>query len=610
MGKNNYNSTVSNFISNWVGYFRTLGIKREDIIIDDIYNLGSVGGGTKTQLMDNKPMRMEDIDPDVKEVVQGISQTYDENIKVKEEMLTKSRELYETTAVQTIVDVSLDDGFNNFKEDKDFVISYEPNVDDEDKLGEDFIKKVQDEIDDFADKSGIKDIVADIVPEIIRDGEHALAIRIEQGKGVTGINDDIDVKDMLPYYRGNNLAFVLEKTIEEKGFSQQERLRLYNPDNIIFFRLKHFNKKKLNLDTLGLTNEAKGKFKKELNLSIPKYIRICLPLYYSALDDIETLQTMEKLASAQDFVNLMRSQIIGIGVPANTTSEDAKKVIREYERHLNEVIQSIDTFKDMTVDQLVSMAGNKKLLPNFSDGKGSVTPFDLGNNDKTTQSRDSVAAQRNQVALTTGFPTYYFTNSETPQEKAVTMKLYSRYTKKLTALQVCAAEGTEEIVYRHLKAKNMNVKRSAIKVRFKSLTNGDVLDDVDVLVATVTGLADMYDALEKIASSENNDLVIDSDKLQEIWDIYTSNIVNIQGLLKKDENKFANPDEDMGDYSGFSGGPSRPSGLGAPSAPRGGEDIEEPESPETELSPSEENAIDRSNAEMESDFVNSTSAEI
>lgn len=610
MSRNNWNSTVSTFISNWQSYFKTLGVKKEDIIIDDIYNLGGSGGTTKAQIVNN-PMSIEDLDDGVKEVFKGIAQTYDDNIKAKEEMLTKSRNLYETTAVQTIVDVSLDDGFNNFKEDKDFVIAYEPDQDDIETLGEKFIDKVQNEIDDFVDKSGLKDIVADIVPEIIRDGEHALAIRIEDQKGVTGINDDIDVINMLPYYRGNTLAFVLEKTTEEKGFCQQEKLRLYNPDNIIFFRLKHFNKKKLNLDTLGLSNEAKGKFKKELNLKIPKYVRVCLPLYYAALDDIETLQTMEKLATAQDFVNLIRSQIIGIGVPANTTSEDAKKVIREYERHLNEVVQSIDTFRDMSVDELVAMAGNKKLLPNFADGKGSVTPFDLGNADKSNQSRDSVSLQRNQVALSTGYPTYYFTNTEAPQDKATAIKLYSRYTKKLSALQVCLADGTEEIIYKHLQAKGINVKRSAIKVHFKSLTNGDVLDEVDVMVATITGLADMYDALEKIASSENNLLVIDSDKLQEIWDIYTNNLVNLSGVLKKDEHKF-DLDSDFGDTDGFSGGSSGPSRSplsGGGPRPSIGTEPEEP-SGETDLSPEENAAIDRSNSEMESDFVNSTSAEL
>ena len=220
--------------------------------------------------------------------------------------------------------------------------------------------------------------------------------------------------------------------------------------------------------------------------------------------------------------------------------------------------------------------------------------------------------QKNQVALTTGFPTYYFSNTEAPQDKATALKLYSRYTKKLSGLQVCVADGTEEIIYAHLKAKNKNVKRSNIKVKFKALTNGDVLDDIDVMVATITGLADMYDALEKIASSENNELVIDSDKLQEVWDIYTSNLVNISGLLKKDPNKFADDDFDGGDMPGGATSNSARERLGGTSLRGGGAEppeINEPEG-ETELSPEAEAQIDKANAESIADFENSTSAEL
>lgn len=609
MAKSNWNNTVSSFVSSWSNYFRTMGVKKEDIIIEDIYNLGGLGNSNKV-IASSKDLNMSDLDEDVAKVVHGIASTYDENIKFKEEMINRSRLLYETTTVQTIVDVALDDGFNNFKEDEDFVIVYEPDPDDIDTLGEDFIKEVQDEIDAFEEKSGIKDIAADILPEIIRDGEHALVIKKEQGEGVTGINDDIDVKDMLPYYRGNNLVFVFEKTKEEKGFIQQEKIRLYKPDNIIFFRLKHFNKKKLNLDTLNLTNEAKAKFKEVTKLKLPKYIRICLPLYYSALDDIENLQAMEKLSVAQDFVNLLRNEVLGIGVPQNTTSEDAKKIIREYERHLNEAKQAIDTFKDMTVDELIGLSRERKLLPLFSDGKGAITPMDLSNNAKATESKDSVANQKSQVALTTGFPTYYFTNTETPQDKPTALKLYSRFTKKLSSLQVCLAEGVEEIIFQHLTAKNKNVKRSHIKVKFKALTNGDILDEIDVMVATITGLADMYDALEKIASSENNELVIDSDKLKEVWDIYTSNLINVSGLLKKDLNKFDNEDG-FGDTDMFGGGDRPPRSARPTMRNTPPEGVEEPDVEETpDLTPEQEQSIDKNNAESEADFVNSTSAEL
>ena len=610
MSKQNWNMPiVKDFIASWNDYFHRMGVSKSDIIIDDIYHLAGSGTTQPLTQFKNQNITMGDLDEDVSKVVENIKEIYEENIKDKETMLTKSRELYESTVVQTIVDVSLDDGFNNFKEDKDFVITYEPEPDELETLGDEFVDEIQEEIDNFVEKSGIKDIVSDLLPEIIRDGEHALALRVEQGKGVTGINDDLDVKTMLPYYRGNRLTLVMEKTTDKTPFAEQERIRIYKPENIIFFRLSHFNKKRIKLDCIP--KESKQAFKKQTGLEIPKYIRICLPLYYSALDDIETLQTMEKLAEAQSFVDLLRSQVIGLGVPANTSSEDAKKAIREYERHLNEVKNVLGSFKDMNVDDLIGMASERKLLPLFGDGKGSITPIELNTANKVAESRDSVANQRNMVALTTGYPAFYFTNTEAPQDKATALKLYSRYTKKLTALQVCLSEGTRDIIDIHLRAKGKNIKKSNIKVKFKALTNGDVLDEVDVMVATVTGLADMYDALDKITASENNELVVDSDKLLQVWDIYTSNLVNLSGLLKKDPNKFDSID-DMSDLDGLGGGMGRPSrGGSAMPRPTISEPASEPEeSGETELTPNQEERVDRANAESEADFVNSTSAEL
>lgn len=556
----------------------------------------------------DKDVFINDLDQDVSKVVKDIVRVYEENIKDKETMLVKARELYETTAVQTIVDVSLDDGFNNFKEEKDFVISYEPEPDEQETLGEEFINEIQNEIDSFVEKSGIKDIVADLIPEVIRDGEHALAIKVEEGKGVIGINDDLDVASMLPYYRGNKLTLVLEKTVKKTSFSDQEKIRIFKPDNLVFFRLSHFNKKRISLDCIP--REALESFKEKTGLDIPKYVRVCLPLYYAAMDDIETLQTMEKLSVAQDFVNLLRSQVLGLAVPANSTSESAKAAIREYERHLNEVKNVVGSFKDMTVDDLIGLASDRKLLPVFGDGKGTITPLDLSSNGKVADSRDSVANQRNMIALTTGYPSYYFTDAGAV-EKSTAIKLYSRYTKKLASLQVCAAEGTTEIIYAHLKAKGKNIKKSNLKVKFRSLVNGDILDEVDIMVATITALKDMYDALENIASSESNELAIDSDKLQEVWDIYTSNFTNISGLLKKDPHKFDMSDNDMADLDGLD---NRPPSGGGESRSRIGSSAPSPgietTSEEPELTPNQEQQIDRANAESEADFVNSTSAEL
>lgn len=607
----NWTQPVTNFINSWKTYFSSLGVKDDQIIVTDIYNLGGSQVNQSTLQLGREGTYLSDLSDGTRAVVDSVLKTYAENISFKETMLSRARELYDTDTVQTIIDIILDDGFNSFKEDSDFQITYELDPDEEEKLGQEWIDEVQEEVDDFVEKSGIKDIIADIAPDVLRDGEHALALRLEEGKGVTGISDDIDVANMLSYHRGNKLCFVLEKTEEQTGFGGQEKIRLYNPDNIVFFRLKNNQKKPLNLgNSLHLTKEQRAEFEKKLGVKIPKYIRICLPIYYSAMDSIETLQAMQKLNDAQQFVSVLRPQVLGVGMPNNASSEDAKKALKEYERHLNDAKSAVNNYKDLDLDAIIDQAKERKLLPLYGDGKGAITPIDINTDTKADNSQAAVQATLTRIALNVGVPPYCLT-LEGAVDKQTTLKLYSRYTKKLTSYQKALADGTIEILHKHLTLKGILVEKSNLKARFKPLTNGDFLDDIDMMVAAVTGLADLYDAAEKIANSKNNNCVIDDAKLKEVWDTYTSSLMNISGLIKIDEDKFDNEefeDEDMADFGG-------PSGRSRERLSRGTESPEtsRTESPEIETetpTTSQEQAIDNANAESMADFVNSTSAEL
>ena len=39
MAKKNWNTIANTFINAWTQYFQAKGVKKEDIIVDDIYNL-------------------------------------------------------------------------------------------------------------------------------------------------------------------------------------------------------------------------------------------------------------------------------------------------------------------------------------------------------------------------------------------------------------------------------------------------------------------------------------------------------------------------------------------------------------------------------------------
>ena len=146
----------------------------------------------------------------------------------------------------------------------------------------------------------------------------------------------------------------------------------------------------------------------------------------------------------------------------------------------------------------------------------------------------------------------------------------------------------------HCEKKGLNISRDNLKISFKSMTSGDSLDDTDMMVATVSGIHDLYKGIEEITSSDANNLVIDDEQFKLLFDNLTSRYLNISDLIKISDNKFNNQefnDEDMG----FS--PSRPSRSDSV-------DFESPGDFEAEeLSPSEEQSIDNDNAQAYQDFA-------
>ena len=601
MAKKNWNTIANTFINAWTQYFQAKGVKKEDIIVDDIYNLS--GGGNMTNLQaGNKRFDLSDLDnSEARPAVETILNAYDESIGEKEELINDARDLFNSDVVQTILDVIQDDGFNSFKEeDVDFKIEYELDPDDLERLGDSFVADVQTKIDTMVEKTGLKSYVIDFLPELLRDGEHALAMKPDAQKGIVALRDDIDVINMLPFYKGNKLAFILEKTQEGSTFYKQERIRLYTPENIVFFRLKYFSKKSIRLDRIKLTQEAKDAFKEATGLSFPKYVRVCRPIYDSALRLIRQLKTMENVNLAYELFNLLKADLVGIGVPAQTSAEEAKAMIREYERHLSTLNQQYGSMLDMDATQLVELAKEKKLIPLWGDGKGAITPIDIGTQNKTQDSRDSISFLRTLIALAVGIPPYCLSLTDQGQDKQTTMRIYSRYTKKLTSIQKCLADGVQEVVFRHLSILGVHVEKKNIKVRFRPLTNGDILDDIDMMVSAITALGEMFDVAEKIANSATTDLNIDSEKLKEAWDTYTASFMNITGLLYRDKDKFDQDDEEnreFGEPTGGSGGRRPVEPVGGGSNDLGG-DI-----PDTDMSQPQDTAIDNANDSAYSDFA-------
>jgi len=553
-----FKGLAANFIKAMKLSFIGQGANPNDIIVQDLYNYESPkkeNNMFKNLTKENALNEIRAMSTEERNIFSTLLAVYNEHINTKREVLTQARNLFDTDIVQTVIDVMIDDGFNSFNNEKEeFKIQYILEDDELKNLGEEFQEQIQNIIDEFVDKFSLKTKVAEIVPELLRDGEYAFGVLFEDNKGITEIVDDFDVINLLPFYEGENVAFVINQNHFENDKSplmgkfntnNDQAPVVYKPDNMVFFRLKGPTKLRINMSTF-YNSEFKKLFYEKTGIKLPKYIRTALPIYYGAMKTLNRLKIMENVSTVLDLTDILKPEIVHVTVPSNTDATEAKRIIRDYERHLNDIGELDGESLDLST--LAAQANRRKVLPQWIDSKGTLTSAGINQSAKGQGAWDSIDRLRNLAALSIGIPPFYINISGTPIEKAQIIKLYSRYTRKLTSLQKTLADGIKDFLMIHLEHKGFNISRQNLSVKFKAITSGDSLDDTDMMVGLVAGIGDLYKALDEITSSDNNKLMLDDEQFKELFDDLTNRYLNISNLLKIDENKFENID---GEDDGF-----------------------------------------------------------
>lgn len=595
-----FKGIAADFINAMKTQFIGQGADPNKIIVQDLF---SYAPSENTNVPTVKPNALSITGADSvdsRKIISTLLSVYNDKIEDKRVLLTQARELFYTDIIQTVVDIMIDDGFNSFQNEKEeFKIEYILDDDDLQNLGEEYQNQIQNIIDEFVSKFALKARVAEIVPELLRDGEYAFGILFDpqNKKGITEIVDDFDVINLLPFYENNKLALVIYKNQHDDDkstvspwidFNSNDNSPvMYKADNIVFFRLNGPTKFKIKMDAF-YNNEFKKLFHEKTGIRLPKYIRTSLPIYAGALDKLKRLKIMENVSTVLDLNDVLKPEIVHVTVPANTSPIEVDTIIRDYERHLNDMsgLTEADT---LDLQTLAAQANRRKVLPQWMDTKGTLTSAGINQAAKGQAAWDSIDKLRNLIALSIGIPPFYINISANPAGKAETIKLYSRYTRKLTALQKTLADGIKDILMIHLEHCGFNINRDNLRISFKALTSADAMDDTDLLLGLVNAISDMWVALDKITSSDNNNLTIDDEQFKAFFDRCTSTYLNISNILRIDEAKFDSVDgEDNG--SGFE-----------PSAPTPSSSSSKPESPSVDININDNSGF--SGEEVVDDFV-------
>jgi hypothetical protein len=100
---------------------------------------------------------------------------------------------------------------------------------------------------------------------------------------------------------------------------------------------------------------------------------------------------------------------------------------------------------------------------------------------------------------------------ESGMSKIESLKIQSRYSRKLISIQDAVALTLKKLIMFHLKLKGIHIIESNLEITFKSITDVDSLDMMEYNVAAVQIVNDIYNALSVMTQNPSLGIKIDTE---------------------------------------------------------------------------------------------------
>ena len=349
-------------------------------------------------------------------------------------------------------------------------------------------------------------IINDLVMDLLSYGEYTLRLRVERGAGITDILDDIDQSRIVCFYA--------------QGFPYRF-LRQTERDIEVFpaYKFAHFcyGRHKLRVKIENEFLEV-GNYIDEFGFPYPTYARVGKPLFYGVISKVKELMVLEQLIPASKLNQLLTGSLVGLQIPASMSPDEGFKAARRYEQLLNRHRGVDRSTGELTIVDIIGVAGKIRVLPQFGD-KGQLANInDVKDNRNVDDLISTIRDIREMICSSMGFPQELLfgeAQGAGAGGKPEFLKRYSRYLRKLKDVQFCIANGVTQICLAHLANKGMtNVRQSDIQVNFKNeMVNIDELEKIEFHDAIVNMVAQINTFVEQIAAGPFNDF-IDKDAYQ------------------------------------------------------------------------------------------------
>jgi hypothetical protein len=488
------------------------------------------------------------------------------------ELIQELKKVYDNEIVQTMLSTLMNDAFESISNDYFMSIEFNMGENGESKI----TKVIQDEINSFSAKHDLAGLARDIIPDWMLQGEYFLRTKVVKGQGIVEILDDCDTEDYIALYRGRTLDSYFR--YNRKG----QKYELLHKDELTHFALD--------------SNKLRVRIELDDNIeNLPEIIRVGKSVVYPVLNSLRKLNILETTALAMELKRVLSPILVSVDIQPETDVQNVTDIIDKYENYLNDINMEARNAESFSVADILQTASRIKVIPKFSDNKGAIEQirFDFDNTDLNNRINDV----RKNIAMALGIPSFQVAFGDQLLGKTDMLKVYSAYARKLVGIQTAFGNGMKSMILKHLMHKGLFVNESSISVKFKAVTNVDMIDDIEVLVAVMTSVNEFFNTIGTIVSNDNFGFDVDREALLDTFNSFTSSFPHLQKVLKLYnakgiDGKLKNGGFEMPSGGAGKGGPQKTefpgSKLSTPSgapAPQGNTPTPPPAKPETPATP-------------------------
>lgn len=345
-------------------------------------------------------------------------------------------------------------------------------------------------------------IINDIVLDLCSYGEYTLRLKVEKDQGVVDIIDDLDQSRIVAFY---------QQGFPYRFIRQTERdIEVYPA-----YKFAHFvyGRNKLRIKIENEFMEV-GNFTDQFGNAYPAYARVGRPIMYGVLSKIKELMVLEQLIPASKLNQLLTGSLIGLSVPTSMSPDEGFKAARRYEQILNRHRGIDRTTGEITIVDIISVAGKIRVLPQFGE-KGQLSNInDVKENRTVDDLMGSIRDIREVVCTSIGFPPEILFGGE-GGPKSEFLKRYSRYLRKLKAVQHSISNGVLQIALAHLANRGIEAKIEDIQVIFRNeLVNIDELEKLEFNDAIVSMVTNINRFVQELLENPAMDAIVDQEAYQ------------------------------------------------------------------------------------------------